>query len=112
MFECVGMNASVVDPWFTGTVSRIGGADIHTPGPGKSKPAAQASKPCRKTICQPVGGRYKWRRDGESHQYNPDTVPLLQQAVRRSDRDAWKRYRGSRLPTQPKRGVDPRIADL
>ena len=41
----------------------------------------------------PAGGRYKWRRDGEVHQYNPATIPLLQQAVIQDDDNAWRKYR-------------------
>ena len=94
IFECVGLNRSVVDQWFTGTVSRIGGADMDTIAreiemrcQGADRITAPPTDPL---LTQ--GGRYKWRRDGEAHQYNPDTIPLLQQAVRQGDETAWRKY--------------------
>jgi len=91
IFECVGLNPSVVDRYFTGTVSRIGGADLETI-------AREIMARCNDRNADSAdnlpaeGGVYKWRRDGETHQYNPETIPLLQQAVRQGDEDAWKRY--------------------
>ncbi|MGB5986903.1 MAG: glutamate synthase-related protein, partial [Desulfobacterales bacterium] len=38
------------------------------------------------------GGRYKWRRDGEHHQYTPEPLARLQQAVRQNDESAWQAY--------------------
>jgi glutamate synthase (NADPH/NADH) large chain len=94
IFECVGLSTAVVDRWFKGTVTRIQGADMETLareilsrcGPAGGTPHAAEGR------LLDLGGRYRWRRDGESHQYNPDTVPLLQQAVRRKDASAWRRY--------------------
>ncbi|MGD8703590.1 MAG: glutamate synthase central domain-containing protein, partial [Desulfosarcina sp.] len=94
IFECVGLDRTVVDRWFVGTVSRIGGADMdliareieircQAVGPPGVPPADTM-------LAQ--GGRYKWRRNGETHQYNPQTIPLLQQAVRDADASAWQRY--------------------
>jgi len=90
IFECVGLDRAVVDRWFTGTVSRIGGADIHTLARETETRCRQAELPADPLLDQ--GGRYKWRRDGEAHQYNPETIPLLQQAVRGPDDQAWRRY--------------------
>ncbi|BBO83558.1 glutamate synthase [Desulfosarcina ovata subsp. sediminis] len=94
IFECVGLNRSVVERWFSGTVSRIGGADVDTIAReivlryGDGEMAATA---LNDDLLAP-GGRYKWRRDGEVHQYNPETIPALQQAVRQSDASAWRRF--------------------
>ncbi len=104
MFECVGLNASVVDSWFKGTVSRIGGADIHTLAREIETRCAGIETLAANDL-PAVGGRYKWRRDGESHQYNPDTVPLLQKAVRRGDQDAWKHYREAVYRLNRKEGL-------
>ena len=95
LFECVGLNPSVIKPWFTGTVSRIGGADINTLAleiKARCAGIETLSKPPADELL-PAGGRYRWRRDGESHQYTPDTVPLLQRAVRQNDEKAWNNYR-------------------
>ncbi len=92
IFECVGLDPVVVDRWFSGTVSRIGGADMQTL-------AREIEARCRgKEALPPTDarltqeGRYQWRRGGEAHQYNPETIPQLQQAVRSNDASAWQRY--------------------
>jgi glutamate synthase domain-containing protein 2/glutamate synthase domain-containing protein 3 len=94
IFECVGLNASVIDRYFTGTPSRIGGTDLdliteevrqrHRRIAAAQKfPAARELDP---------GGKYKWRRNGEAHQYTPMTIARLQQAVRADDRQAWNDF--------------------
>ena len=94
IFECVGLDPSVTDRWFCGTVSRIGGADMLTIAREVELRCAEADKPARSPAdtLLPAGGRYKWRREGETHQYNPETIPLLQQAVRQDDGAAWIKF--------------------
>ncbi|WP_394707982.1 glutamate synthase large subunit [uncultured Desulfosarcina sp.] len=93
IFECVGLDASVTDRWFTGTVSRIGGADMQTIAREIKARCAGIERQAAAGTLLPAGGRYKWRRNGEAHQYNPATIPLLQQAVRQDDEKAWRKYR-------------------
>jgi glutamate synthase domain-containing protein 2/glutamate synthase domain-containing protein 1/glutamate synthase domain-containing protein 3 len=93
IFECVGLDASVTRRWFTGTVSRIGGADMATIAREIETRCAGAWRQAPADTLLPAGGRYKWRRDGEAHQYSPVTIPMLQQAVRRDDQTAWRSYR-------------------
>jgi len=94
IFECVGLNESVIDTYFTGTPSRIGGGGIdliarevrmrHEQAyPARDIPAGKGLEP---------GGKYKWRRDGEVHQYNPLSIAKLQQAVRYQDAGAWREF--------------------
>ena len=94
IFECVGLDATVIDRYFIGTASRISGGDINliareislrhrSAYPDLVIPSARHLDP---------GGKYKWRRNGESHQYTPLTIARLQQAVRREDRAAWKDF--------------------
>ncbi len=94
IFECVGIDSDVVDRYFTWTPSRIGGADLdqlatevglrHRQGfDPEAIPSSRALDP---------GGKYKWRRAGEKHQYNPLTIARLQQAVRQNDRQAWEEF--------------------
>jgi glutamate synthase (NADPH/NADH) large chain len=94
IFECVGLDESVVDRWFGETASRIGGADVDIIAQEIATRcnAAQPSTVVTADTLLAQGGRYKWRRDGEVHQYNPETIPLLQQAVRREDAAAWRRF--------------------
>ena len=86
-----GLARAVVDRYFTWTISRIGGADLD----GLALEIAQRLKKASPVADLPdqdlleLGGTYKWRRDGERHQYNPLTIARLQQAVRQNDRPAW-----------------------
>jgi glutamate synthase domain-containing protein 2/glutamate synthase domain-containing protein 3 len=90
IFEAVGLDRSLVDEHFTGTASRIGGIgmdvlaretlDRHARGYG------------RRDDLLPVGGIYAWRRDGEHHMWNPETIALLQQAVRQDGDRAAATY--------------------
>ncbi|WP_372682081.1 glutamate synthase large subunit, partial [Desulfosarcina sp.] len=93
IFECVGLDPSVTDRWFSGTVSRIGGADMPTIAREIKLRWDGMDRHAVTDTLLPAGGRYQWRRDGEAHQYNPATVPLLQQAVRQDDEAAWRNYR-------------------
>ncbi|HEY4279862.1 MAG TPA: glutamate synthase large subunit [Conexibacter sp.] len=81
IFEAVGLEHDVIDRYFTGTPSRIGGIGIDV----LSKEALERHfraypRTGRETL--PVGGVLQWRRDGERHIWNPDTIALLQHAVR------------------------------
>ncbi len=40
----------------------------------------------------PTGGNYKWKRKGEQHLFNPQTIHLLQNATRRNDYNTYKQY--------------------
>jgi len=94
IFECVGLDESVTEKWFTGTVSRIGGASMDTIAQeaiNRSESVDGSKRRSPDPLLHP-GGRYQWRRDGESHQYNPETIPWLQHAVRQNDRTAWEKY--------------------
>jgi len=94
IFECVGLNETLVDKYFSGTPSRISGADIDLVADEikfrhlKAFPAVKI--PAGDHLDS--GGKYKWRRDGESHQYNPMSIAKLQQAVRSRDAAAWQAY--------------------
>jgi len=94
IFECVGLHASVIEKYFSGTPSRISGGDIgliakevqmryQQAFPARDIPAGRGLEP---------GGKYKWRRDGEAHQYNPLSIAKLQQAVRYQDVGAWQEF--------------------
>jgi len=94
IFECVGLSESIIDQYFNGTPSRISGADIHLIAEEVHR-RRQHAYPAVKIPSSThlgFGGKYKWRRDGEVHQYNPITIAKLQQAVRREDRNAWDEF--------------------
>ncbi|MGA2009050.1 MAG: glutamate synthase large subunit [Solirubrobacteraceae bacterium] len=81
IFEAVGLERELIDRHFTGTASRIGGI-------GLDVLAAEAlgrhfrAYPRTARDVLPVGGVLQWRRDGELHAWNPDTIAGLQHAVR------------------------------
>jgi glutamate synthase domain-containing protein 2/glutamate synthase domain-containing protein 1/glutamate synthase domain-containing protein 3 len=88
IFEAVGLDRSVVDRHFTGTASRIGGIDLPTIGEEALKRHGRGYPRDTSGDLLPVGGVYAWRRDGEHHQWNPETIAALQHAVRLDDGEA------------------------
>ncbi len=93
IFEVLGIDKTVVDRYFCGSVSRIGGLQLddiarevlakHDRGFGSSRTAK---------ALLPEGGIYQWKRRGEAHLFNPQTVHLLQHACRTGDYDTYKKY--------------------
>ncbi|QAT17445.1 glutamate synthase large subunit [Candidatus Velamenicoccus archaeovorus] len=95
IFEALGLSHSVIDKFFTGTVSRIGGVDLEI----LQKEVLlvhQRAYPKRETQppLLPAGGWYQYRKDGEYHLWNPDTISALQQAVRNRDYKKFKEFTG------------------
>ncbi|HVZ56474.1 MAG TPA: glutamate synthase large subunit, partial [Chitinophagaceae bacterium] len=93
IFEILGLNQEVVDKYFTGAVSRIQGI-------GLAELAREAlvkhyfafSKKNIPVDRLPAGGVYQWKRKGEYHLFNPQTVHLLQQSTRMNDYALFKKY--------------------
>jgi glutamate synthase domain-containing protein 2/glutamate synthase domain-containing protein 1/glutamate synthase domain-containing protein 3 len=81
VFEALGLAAQVVDRCFTGAPSRIGGVGFEVLG-SEALERHHRGFPAAVDKLLPTGGVYAWRRTGEVHMWNPDTVPLLQLAVR------------------------------
>ena len=81
IFEAVGLERDVIDRHFTGTASRIGGIGIATIAEEAMERHSRGF-PQRPEDLLPVGGVYAWRRDGEHHQWNTDTIAAIQHAVR------------------------------
>jgi glutamate synthase (ferredoxin) len=93
IFEAVGISESVVDKYFTWTSTRVEGIgmeEIAGEVEARHLKAFPERKP--KTPTLDVGGRYQWRREGEYHLFNPETVHRLQKAVRNADYKAFKDY--------------------
>jgi glutamate synthase (NADPH/NADH) large chain len=93
VFEILGLNQSVVDKYFAGAVTRIGGLgldEIARESLCKHKIGFDGSK--SGTHLLPEGGIYQWKRRGESHLFNPTTVHLLQHATRTDDYSIYKNY--------------------
>ncbi|MBN9623830.1 MAG: glutamate synthase subunit alpha, partial [Actinobacteria bacterium] len=94
-FEAIGLDRQFIANWFPGTHSRLGGI-------GVEELAAEALErhdrawPGTDWPLLPVGGLYAWRRDGEQHGWNPETVTLLQAAARAEGPEAPIAYEAFR----------------
>lgn len=91
IFEAVGIHPDVVNKYFPGTVSRIGGI-------GLEEMAEEVLIPHRKAFTGEqqaqmlIEGLYSYRRHGEPHAWNPETIALLQWSTRTSDYGKFKEY--------------------
>ena len=95
IFEAIGLSKEIVDEYFVGVTSRLGGVNIETISqetikrhhiaypPGGEIPGAKRLQ---------IGGEYQWRREGEPHLFDPETVFTLQHATRAKRFDIFKRY--------------------
>ncbi|MDA8355806.1 MAG: glutamate synthase large subunit, partial [Actinomycetota bacterium] len=95
VFEAVGLDASVVDEYFTGTSSRIGGVglDVLAAEVATRHERAYLERPASRAHRElEVGGEYQWRREGEHHLFNPRTVFKLQHATRAKRYQVFKEY--------------------
>ena len=90
IFEAVGLNEEMIDRYFTWTPSRIGGVGL-----------AQIEEECRRRHREayadqanglPGGGRYQWRREGEYHMWNPDTIAKLQYAAQSNSYASYQEF--------------------
>ncbi|WP_203794516.1 glutamate synthase large subunit, partial [Actinoplanes derwentensis] len=95
VFEAVGLDNKLLQRYFAGTSGRIGGvglAGIHAEVKARHEKAYPANKAERAHRRLEVGGEYQWRREGELHLFNPETVFLLQHATRSKQYDVFRRY--------------------
>jgi len=93
IFEAVGISPKVITKYFTGTPSRIGGIGLKIIA--KEQLMRHNSAFSTNNIGEPeldLGGNYQWRSEGEIHQWNPDTIALLQHAVRSGVYSTYKKY--------------------
>ena len=93
IFEIIGLNQQVVDNYFTGATSRIQGMGLDELA--KETLAKHFFAFNKKDIPNnrlPVGGVYQWKRKGEFHLFNPQTIHLLQLSTRQNDYELFKKY--------------------
>jgi glutamate synthase (NADPH/NADH) large chain/glutamate synthase (ferredoxin) len=95
IFEAVGLERAVIDKHFTGTASRVGGVGLDVLAVEALERHARAYPEPHDDLL-PVGGVYAWRRDGEHHMWNPDTIALVQHAVRAANGDVGAALKGER----------------
>jgi glutamate synthase (NADPH/NADH) large chain len=91
-FEAIGLDRKLVDAWFTGTHSRLGGVGVEELA-GEALARHARAWPGSEWPLLPVGGVYAWRRDGERHGWNPETVTLLQRSTRGDGYEAYEDFR-------------------
>jgi len=93
IFEIIGINKLVVDTYFTGATSRIEGMGLDEIAKETlSKHYFAFSKKNKPVERLPVGGVYQWKRKGEFHLFNPQTIHLLQDSTKRNDYSTFKKY--------------------
>lgn len=95
VFEAIGLSQQLVDEFFVGTTSRLGGIGLDVIAqetiarhhiaypPGGEVPGTKRL---------PIGGEYQWRREGEPHLFDPETVFTLQHSTRNKRFDIFQRY--------------------
>ncbi|MFA0502881.1 glutamate synthase-related protein, partial [Vibrio sp. 10N.222.46.A1] len=93
IFEALGVSKSVVEKYFTGTVSRIQGLTIDDIA-REVLVRHRVGYPAREIPAQilDVGGVYQWKQRGEKHLFNPETISLLQESTRNKDYGQFKKY--------------------
>ncbi|WP_351225562.1 glutamate synthase large subunit [Streptomyces sp. NPDC002133] len=95
VFEAVGLDEAFVDKYFDGTATKIGGAGLDVVAKevaarhAKAYPASGIA-PAHRAL--DIGGEYQWRREGEPHLFDPETIFRLQHATRSKRYDIFKKY--------------------
>ncbi|MCX5668971.1 MAG: glutamate synthase large subunit [Candidatus Omnitrophica bacterium] len=93
IFEAVGLNQTVINNYFSGTASRINGVSLGTIAK-ETIMRHQEAFPVRpvKENDLASGGLYQWKRDGEFHLWNPESIAVLQDAVRNNDAKKYQEF--------------------
>src|SRR5687768_12133545 len=93
IFEIIGLNKTVVDRFFTGATSRIEGMGLDEIAKETlAKHGLAFSKKDIPVERLPTGGVYQWKRKGEFHLFNPQTIHLLQYSTKMNDYNSFKKY--------------------
>jgi glutamate synthase (NADPH/NADH) large chain len=105
VFEAIGLSRDLVDRYFTGTTSQLGGVGLDVLAVENAARHATAYppngvRPAHRTLT--IGGEYQWRREGEPHLFDPETVFRLQHATRTGRMDIFRQYT-ARVDDQSKR---------
>ncbi|EIM77676.1 ferredoxin-dependent glutamate synthase [Nitritalea halalkaliphila LW7] len=90
IFEAIGLGPEVIDRCFKGTISRISGISFDELAEEvliRHRAAFKGSGPVLET-----GGVYQWKRRGEKHLFNPETIHLLQKSTRLGDFNLYKKF--------------------
>ncbi|MDO9379368.1 MAG: glutamate synthase large subunit [Nocardioidaceae bacterium] len=105
IFEAVGLSSDLVDRYFTGTTSKLGGIGLDVIAEEVRRRHAKAYPtsgiPAARRLLD-TGGEYQWRRGGAEHLFDPETVFRLQHSTRTGRYDVFKQYT-SRVDEQSER---------
>ena len=95
VFECVGLSSKLIDNYFTGTTSKLGGADLEVIAEEVALRHRFAHLDNPEDVAHRnlwAGGEYQWRREGEYHLFNPETIYKLQHSTRTGRYELFKEY--------------------
>ena len=94
-FEAIGLAQDLVDKYFTGTTTKLGGVGLeilHTEIEKRHVAAYPIEGAPKVHLPLEVGGEMKWRRDGPPHLFNPETIFKLQHSTKQKRYDIFKEY--------------------
>ena len=94
-FEAVGLSQDLIDAYFTGTTSKLGGIGLDEIAEETARRHRRAYLPQATSRAHrelESGGEYQWRREGEHHLFNPETVFKLQHGTRTKQYEVFKEY--------------------
>ncbi|MEO0293307.1 MAG: glutamate synthase large subunit [candidate division WOR-3 bacterium] len=89
IFEALGLGKEVIDKCFAGTTSRIGGMDLLTLA---KETILRHKEAFSDSSILPSGGIFQWKRDGEYHLWNPESIAYLQDSTRKGDYEEYKKF--------------------
>ncbi|HIZ08721.1 MAG TPA: glutamate synthase large subunit [Candidatus Eubacterium avistercoris] len=94
IFEAIGISQEVIDKYFAGTVSRIGGITLEDIEKSVDTMHSKAFDPLGRNVDLSLDsvGKHKMRSGGEEHRYNPATIHMLQKSTRLGDYSLFKEY--------------------
>ncbi|MEM9608751.1 MAG: glutamate synthase large subunit [Actinomycetota bacterium] len=98
IFEAIGLRSDVIDRYFTGTTTQLEGMGLDEIAEEVAKRHASAYLDNDAEVAHrelEMGGDYQWRREGEFHLFNPETVYKLQHSTREGRYDVFKEYTSS-----------------
>ena len=99
IFEAIGLDETFIDAYFPGTSSRVSGIGLHHFEQETEIAHSKAFAPSLSGNAPlDSGGDFYWRRDGERHQWNPQTIGWLQHAARTGSAESFRNFTGSLEP--------------
>ncbi|MDE6318465.1 MAG: glutamate synthase subunit alpha, partial [Lachnospiraceae bacterium] len=112
IFEAIGISQDVIDRYFTGTISRVGGITLEDIAAQTDAQHSKAFDPLglQTDLTLSSVGRHKMRSQGEQHRYNPQTIHLLQQSTKEGNYDKFVEY--TKLIDEENRGYLRSLMDF